>query len=78
MAMEQEYKVGEVLLSESAIGKRVSELAAQIASDMRGKELLVVGILNGAVFFLSDLVCQMPEDLDVRVDFMSVSSLLFA
>ena len=74
MAMEREYKVGEVLLSESAIGKRVSELAAQIASDMRGKELLVVGILNGAVFFLSDLVRQMPEDLDVRVDFMSVSS----
>ena len=72
--MEQKYKVGEVLISGAAIGKRVSELAAQIASDMRGKELLVVGILNGAVFFLSDLVRRMPEDLDVRVDFMSVSS----
>ena len=72
--MEQKYKVGEVLISGAAIGKRVSELAVQVASDMRGKELLVVGILNGAVFFLSDLVRRMPEDLDVRVDFMSVSS----
>ena len=72
--MEQKYKVGEVLISGAAIGKRVSELAVQVASDIRGKELLVVGILNGAVFFLSDLVRRMPEDLDVRVDFMSVSS----
>ena len=72
--VNQEYRIGKVLFSSEEIAGRVSELAAQIASDARGKELLVVGILNGAVFFLSDLVRRMPEDLDVRVDFMSVSS----
>lgn len=72
--VNQEYRIGKVLFSSKEIAGRVSELAAQIASDARGKELLVVGILNGAVFFLSDLVRRMPEDLDVRVDFMSVSS----
>ena len=74
MKVERQYKIGEVLFSRETIAERVSELAAGIAADMRGKELLVVGILNGAVFFLSDLVRQMPENLDVRVDFMSVSS----
>ena len=72
--MEQEYRIGEVLFSRGEIAERVSGLADRIAADMRGKELLVVGILNGAVFFLTDLVRRMPEDLDVRVDFMSVSS----
>lgn len=74
MKVERQYKIGEVLFSRETIAERVSELAAGIAADMRGKELLVVGILNGAVFFLSDLVRRMPENLDVRVDFMSVSS----
>lgn len=68
------YKVGSVLISRDQISKRVNELAEEIASDMRGKELLVVGILNGAVFFLTDLVRRMPEDMAVFVDFMSVAS----
>ena len=72
--VEQEYRIDEVLFSRGEIAERVSGLADRIAEDMRGKELLVVGILNGAVFFLTDLVRRMPEDLDVRVDFMSVSS----
>lgn len=74
VVVEQEYRIGEVLFSRGEIAERVSDLAVRIAADMRGKELLVVGILNGAVFFLTDLVRRMPEDLDVRVDFMSVSS----
>ena len=72
--VEREYRIGEVLFSRGKIAERVSDLAGRIAADMRGRELLVVGILNGAVFFLTDLVRRMPEDLDVRVDFMSVSS----
>ena len=73
--MAKEYRLGEVLLSRERIAERVAELAREIASDNGGKrELLVVGILTGAVFFLTDLVREMPDDLDVHIDFMSVSS----
>ena len=53
VVVEQEYRIGEVLFSRGEIAERVSGLADRIAEDMRGKELLVVGILNGAVFFLN-------------------------
>jgi hypoxanthine phosphoribosyltransferase len=56
------------------IEERVQNLAEHIASESRNKELLAVGILNGAVFFLSDIVRYMPPELDVRIDFMSISS----
>ena len=73
--MAKDYRLGEVLLSRERIAERVAELAHEIASDNGGRrELLVVGILTGAVFFLTDLVREMPDDLDVRIDFMSVSS----
>lgn len=75
MQMAKEYRLGEVLLSRERIAERVAELAREIASDNGGRrELLVVGILTGAVFFLTDLVREMPDDLDVHIDFMSVSS----
>ena len=69
------YKLGEVILSRETIARRVKEIAAEIVND-NGKEkgLVVVGILTGAAFFLTDLVREMPEDMDVRVDFMSVAS----
>lgn len=73
--MAKEYRLGEVLISRERIAERVAELAREIALDNGGRrELLVVGILTGAVFFLTDLVREMPDDLDVRIDFMSVSS----
>lgn len=74
--MSENYKLGGVMLSRDEIAKRTAELAAQIANDLNKKELLVVGILTGASIFLTDLVRQMPEDMDVRMDFMSVSSYL--
>ena len=46
--------IKKVLLSEEEIDKRVRELAKEISEDYRGKDLLVVGILKGAVVFLSD------------------------
>lgn len=69
------YKLGEVIISRDTIARRVKEMADEIAKDNgRDKSLVVVGILTGASFFLTDLVREMPEDLDVRVDFMSVAS----
>lgn len=69
-----EYKLGEVIMPREVIAKRVKELADQIAKDLNKQEVLVVGILTGASLFLTDLVREMPEDMDVRIDFMSVSS----
>ncbi|MBQ7151197.1 MAG: hypoxanthine phosphoribosyltransferase [Synergistaceae bacterium] len=70
------YKLGEVILSRDTIARRVKELADEIARDHKenGNGLVIVGILTGAVFFLTDLVRELPEDLDVRIDFMSVAS----
>lgn len=69
------YRLGEVIISRDTIARRVKELAGQIAEDSgRDNSLVVVGILTGAAFFLTDLVREMPEDMDVRVDFMSVAS----
>ena len=69
------YKLGEVIISRETIARRVKEIADEIAKDYgRDRPLVVVGILTGASFFLTDIVREMPEDLDVRVDFMSVAS----
>ena len=69
------YRLGEVIISRETIAGRVKALADQIARDAeRHKPLVIVGILTGAAFFLTDLVRELPEDLDVRVDFMSVAS----
>ncbi len=69
------YKLDNVLFSEEQIKARVRELAKDIARDFgNDKPLAVVGILTGAAFFLTDLVRELPENLDVRIDFMSVAS----
>ena len=69
------YKLGEVILSRDTIARRVKEIADEIARDAdKEKGVVIVGILTGAAFFLTDLVRELPEDLDVRVDFMSVAS----
>jgi hypoxanthine phosphoribosyltransferase len=71
---EPNYKIGRILFSAREIAGRVQTLADQIASETCGDELLVVGILNGAVIFLSDLIRRMSRELDVKIDFMSISS----
>ena len=69
------YKLGEVILSRDTIARRVKEIADEISRDAdKEKGVVIVGILTGAAFFLTDLVRELPEDLDVRVDFMSVAS----
>ncbi|MPM85736.1 Hypoxanthine phosphoribosyltransferase [bioreactor metagenome] len=66
------FKVTEVMISEEQLAEKVSELAKQIEDDFKGEELLVVGILKGASVFVSDLIRKI--NLDVNIDFMSVSS----
>lgn len=66
------HKVTETLLTEEEIRLKVKELGKKIESDFQGEDLLVVGILKGACVFVSDLIRNI--NLDVNMDFMSVSS----
>jgi hypoxanthine phosphoribosyltransferase len=64
--------LGETLISEQELRRRVAELGEQISRDYAGRTLLLVGVLKGAVFFLSDLMRYI--DIPVEVDFMAVAS----
>lgn len=64
--------VKEVLVSEEEIKAKVKELGKQIAEDYKGEDLLLVGILKGAVIFMSELAQNI--ELPVQMDFMAVSS----
>jgi hypoxanthine phosphoribosyltransferase len=61
-----------VLLSEDKIRTRVAELGAEISRDYAGRELLLVGVLKGAVIFIADLARAVTSPLGV--DFVAVSS----
>ena len=64
--------IGDILVQPDALRRRVEELGAQITADYAGKDLLLVGVLKGAIFFLADVMrhIEVPCDLD----FMAVSS----
>jgi hypoxanthine phosphoribosyltransferase len=64
--------IGETLVSEEDLQRRVRELGDEISRDYEGRDLFLVGVLKGAVFFLSDLmrVISVPSE----VDFMAVAS----
>ena len=62
----------EVLISEQEVEARVQELADQISKDYEGKELHIICILKGSVFFTCELAKRIS--IPVTLDFMSVSS----
>src|SRR6202043_2895780 len=64
--------IGEILVPAEDLNRRVRELAQQVSRDYAGKNLLLIGVLKGAVFFLSDLMRHI--DIPVEVDFMAVAS----
>lgn len=61
-----------ILLSEEQIQKKVSELGKQISREYKGKNPIMICILKGAVFFLTDLLQNISEPLET--DFFSLSS----
>ena len=61
-----------VLLSEQQIQGKIGELAAQVAADYAGREILLVGVLKGAVMFMSDFARALQ--LPTQMEFMAVSS----
>ncbi len=72
MAHIHDEDIDHILLTEPQIASRVQALGEQISRDYQGKELLVVGILKGAVVFYSDLIRRI--NLPMQMDFMVVSS----
>ena len=69
---ELEKGVGEVLLDEATVQARVTELGAEISADYEGRDLLLVGVLKGAVFFMADLMRRLT--VPCEIDFMAISS----
>lgn len=63
--------LGRVVYSEAQIRARVLDLGREISRDYTGRNPLVVGMLKGVMFFMSDLLRAI--DIPVRVDFMAIS-----
>jgi len=71
-ALMGDAAIGEILVQPDDLQHRVRELGGEITRDYAGKEPLLVCVLKGAVFFLSDLMRAI--ELPCEVDFMAVAS----
>jgi hypoxanthine phosphoribosyltransferase len=71
-ATELEQAVTEVLIEPDALQHRVAELGEEISADYAGRDLLLVGVLKGAVFFMADLMRHLT--IPCEIDFMAISS----
>jgi hypoxanthine phosphoribosyltransferase len=69
---ELERGVAEVLIEEDRLRSRVVELGEEISADYAGRDLLLIGVLKGAVFFMADLMRHLT--VPCEVDFMAISS----
>lgn len=65
-------EIEKVLISREQIESKVDEIAKCITKDYQGKDLLLIGVLRGAVIFMADLIRRI--DIPVCIDFMAVSS----
>ena len=70
--MADTAEIGEILVESDALGRRVLELGEQISAEYAGRTLLLVGVLKGALFFLSDLMRAL--EVECEVDFMALAS----
>ena len=71
-AADAKPAIGDVFLDAGAIARRVEELGADICRDYAGQEILLVGLLKGSIFFVSDLARAIT--LPLEIDFLSLSS----
>jgi hypoxanthine phosphoribosyltransferase len=65
-------QIGEILVSREDLHRRVAELGAEISRDYEGRDLVLVGVLKGAVLFIADLLRHLT--VPCEIDFMAVSS----
>ncbi len=71
-ALRPDATLGEVMLTEEQIRARVAELAKEISEDYAGRDLVLVTVLKGGVFFLADL--SRALEIPAAIDFMAISS----
>ncbi|MEO5576902.1 MAG: hypoxanthine phosphoribosyltransferase [Gaiellaceae bacterium] len=64
--------VGEILIEQEPLQARIVELGAEISTAYEGRDLLLVGVLKGAVFFMADLMRELS--IPCEIDFMAISS----
>jgi hypoxanthine phosphoribosyltransferase len=64
--------IGETLVPAEDLQRRVAELGGEISRDYEGRELMMIGVLKGAVLFMADLMRELT--VPCEVDFMAVSS----
>jgi hypoxanthine phosphoribosyltransferase len=65
-------EIGETLVSPDDLERRVAELGSEISRDYEGRDLILIGVLKGAVVFIADLMRHLT--VPCEVDFMAVSS----
>jgi hypoxanthine phosphoribosyltransferase len=65
-------EIGEILVQADELQHKIKEMGEQITRDYEGKNLLLIGVLKGAVLFLADLMRHL--DTSCEIDFMAVSS----
>jgi hypoxanthine phosphoribosyltransferase len=70
--LERSTAIGDIVVSPDELQRRVSELGAEISRDYAGRELFMMGVLKGAIFFVADLMREI--DVPCELDFMAVSS----
>jgi hypoxanthine phosphoribosyltransferase len=64
--------IGKILVQQDDLAHRIRQLGEEVSADYAGRELFLVGVLKGAVFFLSDLMRHL--EVECQVDFMAVAS----
>jgi hypoxanthine phosphoribosyltransferase len=69
---ELEQGVETVLIEQERLQGRIRELGDEISSDYHGRDLLLIGVLKGAVFFMADLMRRLT--VPCEIDFMAISS----
>ena len=69
---EVDQGVCEVLVAEDDLQARIAALGTEISADYEGRDLLLVGVLKGAVFFMADLMRKLT--VPCEIDFMAISS----
>ncbi|HUK44044.1 MAG TPA: phosphoribosyltransferase family protein, partial [Gaiellaceae bacterium] len=69
---ELERAVGEILIDAETLQTRIRELGEEITADYQGREVLLLGVLKGAVFFMADLMRAIA--VPCEIDFMAISS----
>ena len=72
MKTELERAVGEVLIDADTLRGRIAELGDELSACYEGRDLLLIGVLKGAVFFMADLMRHLT--VPCEVDFMAISS----